>query len=321
MMKLVGSFFRLIRYPNLLFMVVTQFLFYFCILSPAIHPNSFFPSEFYLLTLLALSTVLIAAGGYIINDYFDVKIDLINKPDEVIIDRVISRRWAILWHLILSATGILVGAYISFVTRNWLILFSNIVCVILLWLYSTTFKKKLLSGNIIISALTAWVVMVVFFFTDHFSPGLLPDLRIHENINNNLHRRLIRIAFLYAGFAFVISLVREVIKDMEDMEGDARYGCKTMPLEWGIPVAKVFIGVWLMVLIGALLAIQFYAMYLGWWWSILYCIVLIVIPLISITRKLYRATNTTHFSTISRSVKLVMLTGIVSMVFFKIYLA
>lgn len=320
-MKLVGSFFRLIRYPNLLFMVVTQFLFYFCILSPAIHPNSFFPSEFYLLTLLALSTVLIAAGGYIINDYFDVKIDLINKPDEVIIDRVISRRWAILWHLILSATGILVGAYISFVTRNWLILFSNIVCVILLWLYSTTFKKKLLSGNIIISALTAWVVMVVFFFTDHFSPGLLPDLRIHENINNNLHRRLIRIAFLYAGFAFVISLVREVIKDMEDMEGDARYGCKTMPLEWGIPVAKVFIGVWLMVLIGALLAIQFYAMYLGWWWSILYCIVLIVIPLISITRKLYRATNTTHFSTISRSVKLVMLTGIVSMVFFKIYLA
>ncbi len=320
-MKLVGSFFKLIRYPNLLFMVITQFLFYFCILSPAIHPGSFFLSEFYLLSLLSLSTVLIAAGGYIINDYFDVKIDLINKPDAVIIDKIIPRRWAILWHLALSAAGILAGAYISFVTGNWLIVFSNIVCVILLWLYSTTFKKKLLSGNIIISALTAWVVMVVFFFTDHFSPGLLPDWRVHESLNNNVHRRLIRISFLYAGFAFVVSLIREVIKDLEDMEGDARYGCKTMPLEWGIPVAKVFIAVWLMVLIGALLAIQFYAMYLGWWWSILYSMIFLVVPLVSILQKLYRATHTPHFTILSRSVKLVMLAGIVSMVFFKIYQA
>ncbi len=320
-MKLVSSFCKLIRYPNLLFMIATQFLFYFCVLSPAIHPGSFFRAEFYLLTLLSLSTVLIAAGGYIINDYFDVKIDLVNKPGEVIIDRVIPRRWAILWHLLLSAAGILIGGYISWFTHNWLIVLSNIVCVILLWLYSTTFKKKLLSGNIIISALTAWVIMVVFFFTDYFSPGLLPDWRVHENLNNNIHRRLIRISFLYAGFAFVISLVREVIKDMEDMEGDAKYGCKTMPLEWGIPVAKVFIGVWLMVLIGALLSIQFYAMYLGWWWSILYCMALIVAPLIAVTKNLYEATNAADFSRLSRSVKLVMLTGIISMVFFKIYQA
>lgn len=105
------------------------------------------------------------------------------------------------------------------------------------------------------------------------------------------------------------------------MEGDARYGCKTMPLEWGIPVAKVFIAVWLMVLIGALLAIQFYAMYLGWWWSILYSMIFLVVPLVSILQKLYRATHTPHFTILSRSVKLVMLAGIVSMVFFKIYQA
>jgi len=320
-MKLASSFFKLIRYPNLLFMVVTQFLFYFCILSPAIHPDNFLPAEFYLLTLLTLSTVLIAAAGYIINDYFDVNIDWINKPDEVIIDRIIPRRHAIIWHLLLSAAGITVGAYISYVTRNWLIVLSNIGCVMLLWVYSTTFKKKLLIGNIIISALTAWVILVVFFFTDYFSPGLLPDWRLHQNINNDVHRRLIRISFLYAGFAFVISLVREVIKDMEDMEGDAKYGCKTMPLEWGIPVAKVFIGVWLMVLTGALMAIQFYAMYLGWWWSILYATVFIIVPLISVTQKLYQASNTRDFARLSKTVKLVMLTGIISMVFFKIHLS
>ncbi|MBX3238795.1 MAG: geranylgeranylglycerol-phosphate geranylgeranyltransferase [Chitinophagaceae bacterium] len=320
-MKLVISFLRLVRYPNLLFIAATQFLFYFCILSPAVHPDVFLPEEFSLLSLLVLSSVFIAAGGYIINDYFDFKIDLVNKPGQVIVDKTIPRRWAIIWHWIFSAAGVLLGCYISWVTKNWLIAFSNIVCVILLWLYSTTFKKKLLSGNIIISLLTAWVVLVVFFFTDHFSPGLLPNLTAGNNANREVHRRLIRISFLYAGFAFIISLIREVVKDMEDMEGDARYGCKTMPIVWGIPVSKVFTGVWLMVLTGALASIQFYALYLKWWWSIVYCVLFIIAPLLIITKRLYEATTAEQFGKLSGAVKFVMLTGILSMVFFKIYLA
>lgn len=128
-----------------------------------------------------------------------------------------------------------------------------------------------------------------------------------------------RLAFLYGGFAFIISLVREVIKDMEDREGDERYGCRTMPIVWGIPVAKVFTGVWLMALTGALIAIQIYAIYLSWWLSALYCIILIIIPLLWITKKLYHATVAADFGRLSGMVKFVMLTGIFSMVFFKLY--
>lgn len=318
-MKMVGAFFRLIRYQNLIFIGITQCLFYFCILYPAIHPNEFFSDEFGLFLLLVFSSVFIAAGGYVINDYFDLNIDQVNKPNRIIVEKVIHRRWAIIWHWIFSTAGVVMGFYISFVTRNWLIGLSNVVCVLLLWVYSTTFKKKLLSGNIIISLLTAWVVFVVFFFIDYFPSNIIPGWQMHGAVEEHVHRRVMRLTFLYGGFAFVISLIREVIKDMEDMEGDARYGCKTMPIVWGIPVAKVFTGVWLMVLTGSLLAIQFYAMYLGWWWSILYCTLLIIIPLLWIARKLYVATTSSDFGYLSGAVKFVMLTGILSMFFFKLY--
>lgn len=313
------AFFRLVRYPNLIFIAITQFLFYFCIVSPTVHPESFFPDEFLLLSLLVLSSVFIAAGGYIINDYFDLNIDLVNKPGRIVVEKVIPRRWAILLHWLFSLVGIVLGFYISYVTKNWLIGFSNIICVLLLWVYSTTFKKKLLSGNIIISLLTAWVVLIIFFFIDHISSSSLQNWHISNQIDDASHRRIMRLAFLYGGFAFVISIIREVIKDMEDMEGDARFGCKTMPIVWGIPVAKVFAGVWLMALTGSLLAIQIYAMYLGWWWSILYCVTLIIIPLLWITRKLYQATTSADFGYLSGAVKFVMLTGILSMIFFRFY--
>ncbi len=313
------AFFRLVRYPNLIFIAVTQFLFYFSIVAPSIHPGVFYADELLLLSLIVVSSVFIAAGGYIINDYFDLNIDLVNKPGRIVVEKVIPRRWAILLHWFFSIAGILIGFYVSYITKNWWIGFSNIVCVLLLWVYSTTFKKKLLSGNIIISILTAWVVLIVFFFVDHISGSSMPGWQISTHVNEEAHRRIMRLAFLYGGFAFIISLIREVIKDMEDREGDERFGCRTMPIVWGIPVAKVFTGVWLMALTGALVAIQVYAIYLGWWLSVVYCVLLIIIPLLWITRRLYTATVAADFGYLSGAVKFVMLTGILSMIFFKLY--
>ena len=131
--------------------------------------------------------------------------------------------------------------------------------------------------------------------------------------------KLFKYAIVYAGFAFIISLIREVIKDMEDMEGDAKYGCKTMPIVWGIPATKVFTAVWLIVLTSALIIIQVYALYLGWWWSVLYSVAAIIIPLLWILQKLYQAKVTKDYQQLSTAVKLVMLAGILSMIFFKIY--
>ena len=106
---------------------------------------------------------------------------------------------------------------------------------------------------------------------------------------------------------------------MEDVEGDRRYGCKTMPIVWGITATKVFVAVWLVVLIATLLIVQIYALRLGWWISVLYCLVLVIAPLIWILKKLFTADTPRDFHRLSTVVKLAMFTGIISMIFFKIY--
>jgi 4-hydroxybenzoate polyprenyltransferase len=316
-MKLASSFFRLIRWPNLLFIALTQCLFYCCVILPSL------PATYYLLPhklttqlfiLLVVASVFIAAAGYIINDYFDINIDQVNKPGKMVVEKIIPRRWAILLHFVISTTGVAISLYVSCKT-TWIIVLANIGCTLLLWFYSTTFKKKLLSGNIIISALTAWTVIVLYFAAN---TTYLNTLSQPSGIIFAM-KRIFKFAALYAGFAFIISLIREVIKDIEDMEGDAKYNCKTMPIEWGVPAAKVFAGVWLVVLTGAIALVVFYMLLSGWWATALYCLVLIL-SLLWILRKLYRAQAAADYHAISSKIKLVMLAGILSILLLKLYL-
>lgn len=255
---------------------------------------------------LVFASVCIAAAGYIINDYFDVNIDLINKPSKLIVDRYIKRRWAIVWHIVLSFTGLVISCYVGYKLRNFYIPIFNFAAIIVLWFYSTTFKKKLLIGNILISLLTAWVILVLTF-SEH---------PVHVISSDVYWKRLIKVSFIYAGFAFIISLIREVIKDMEDMQGDAKYGSTTMPIVWGLQVSKVFAAVWLVVIICGVAGVQIYVIQLGWWLSAVYSLFAIIIPLAWILRKLYAAQSPKDFHQLSNAVKLVMLTGILSMIFF-----
>ncbi len=313
-MKLLVAFFRLVRSLNLLFIVISQLLFHYCIVVPVFQQaNAPLPLSMPLFILLILSSVFIAAAGYIINDYFDRNIDQVNKPRKLVVEKIINRRWAILWHMGLSLLGIMLSFYIAWKTKAWWLAPVNTGCVIALWFYSTTFKRKLLSGNILISLLTAWVVLVVGFLVHYLviiDPGSYPGVNASK---------LMRLTFLYGGFAFIISLVREVIKDIEDMQGDERYGCRTMPIVWGVQSSKVFVATWLVVLIAALIIVQAYVLPFRWWWSAIYCVTVVITPLIYILRKLFRAASRADFHHLSSWVKLVMLTGIISMVFFKLY--
>ena len=311
----VPAFFRLVRWPNLLFIALTQSLFYFCILIPSfyqgnpIHENILKPVYF---ALLSFSSVLIAAAGYIINDYFDLHIDRVNKPDKVVVEKIIKRRWAIIWHWFLSGLGIAIGFYLSWKLRNIFIGPSNTLCVLLLWFYSTTFKKKLLIGNVLISLLTAWVIGVLY----------LCEFRLHRFVDPEFHSALSRIykfAVVYASFAFIISLVREVIKDMEDMEGDARYGRRTMPLVWGLNAAKFFCVTWLAILVIALIFIQFYVLQFRWWLTIIFTCFLVIYPILLVLKKLSRATEPSQFHKLSQMIKSIMMMGILSMIFLKYY--
>jgi 4-hydroxybenzoate polyprenyltransferase len=254
---------------------------------------------------------MIAAAGYIINDYFDLNIDQVNKPGNIIIQKFIKRRWAIFWHLSLSFAGVLITFIISWKIGKWIIGVVNLATVFLLLFYSTTFKKKLLIGNIIISLLTAWVVFVLYMSELDFATFT------QQPYYNMAMTKIFKLSVLYGGFAFVISLVREVIKDMEDIKGDEEYGCRTMPVIWGIPASKVFAGVWLMVLILAVVILLVYAMLIGWFVAALFALFLIVVPLMTILRNLYVAVTSNQFHAISSLIKLVMFTGIISMVFFK----
>lgn len=321
-MKLVTAFLRLIRWPNLVFIVVTQCLFYYLITLTIFNSYTAVPvlTE-KLFWFIVVSSVFIAAAGYIINDYFDLNIDRVNKPDKLVVEKIIKRRWAIIWHLVLSFAGLVISTWVCIKLFDWHTLLAgaiNLLCVIALWLYSTNYKRQLLIGNILISLLTSWTILILYVVNTKswFMTKIMYDTKHNYDMAS---ARLFKYAVLYAGFAFIISLIREVIKDMEDMEGDAKYGCKTMPIVWGIPSTKVFTAVWLIVAVAALVIIQVYALYLGWWWSAAYCVVTIIIPLLWILKKLYQAQVAKDYHQLSTAIKLVMLAGILSMVFFKIY--
>lgn len=310
-MKLIPAFLKLIRVLNLLFIVVTQALFQYSIVVPMLRGNSHSPAlPLKLFIVLSLSSVLIAAAGYIINDYFDLNIDRINKPGRIVVEKVIKRRWAIIWHWVLSFCGVVLGFYVGWKAGTFWIGYANLGCVVALWFYSTTFKKKLLSGNVIISLLTAWVVLVVGFVTHY---RMLTDISFYGAQNAS---RLLRFTFLYAGFAFIICLVREVVKDIEDMAGDAKYGCRTMPIVWGVHVSKVFAGTWLTVLTAALMIVFAYVLQFKWWLTAAYCLLFVIVPLLIILNKLFKAGTTREFNELSILIKVVMFTGMLSMVFF-----
>jgi 4-hydroxybenzoate polyprenyltransferase len=261
---------------------------------------------------LVLASLFIAAAGYVINDYFDINIDEINKPEKMVVDKLINRRWAIAWHFMLSFTGLVFTVLALPVLSKWYLVLANIACIALLWFYSTRFKKSLLIGNIVISLLTAWTILIVFFSKvsvgNAFAPG------------SHSQPKFFRLAFLYAGFAFLCSLIREAIKDIEDIKGDERYGSRSMPIAWGVNASKVYIAVWMIALIIILLTLQIYILQFRWWELVVYGLLTVTLPLVLIFRKLFKASTAKDYHNLSNGMKLVMLAGILSMVFFYFYL-
>lgn len=309
-MALFFAFLRLIRWPNLVFIAITQWLVYLCLYRPLMEPSdSGFNGN---ITLWILASVFIAAAGYVINDYFDINIDEVNRPDRQVVDKIISRRWAMLWHLVLSVWGLALTALAVDWSAHAYLFFANLGCVFALWFYSTRLKKTLLVGNILIALLTSWTIWVIFL--SRFS---WIELFVHPG---EAQQKFTRIVVLYASFSFVITLIREAVKDMEDRIGDAKAGCRTMPIVWGFPAAKVYTGVWTVVLLGSLMVVHTYVLPFGWWVASLYALTTLISPLVIFISKLIPANQPADFTELSRILKWVMLAGILSLIFFYILL-
>ncbi|GAB3999449.1 geranylgeranylglycerol-phosphate geranylgeranyltransferase [Spirosoma daeguense] len=280
------GFLRLIRVQNLLIVMLTQFLARMFLVGP--QPDEQPISHLRLLIdpslwLLSVSTVCIAAAGYIINDYFDVKIDLINKPERVIIGRYLKRRIAIGVHQVLNVVGCLIGLYLS----KWVFLV-DVVSVTLLWFYSAQFKRQPFVGNLIVSLLTAFSLIVLAVY----------------------YRQNVDMLLIYALFSFGISLIREIIKDMQDIRGDARFGCRTLPIVWGLRRTKyllyVLIGAFVISLFLIALSLQNFRLNL--------IFLLLAIPLSWLIYRLVIADTRRDFGYLSGLCKLIMLMGVVSMI-------
>ena len=313
-MNLVGAFIKMVRLPNLFFIVLTQILFHVSVLDKILYPIGMRPViDGWDFLLLSAASVLIAAAGYIINDYFDINIDQVNKPKGNVVDTVVSRRWAMAWHFILSGLGLLLSAVISWRTGLWYILLGNFGCVLLLFGYSVSLKRKLLIGNIVIALLSAWVILVICFSQIGIPFRGVPGVNEESN-------KIIRIGILYAAFAFISTVIREAIKDIEDMQGDAKYGCRTMPIVWGVNATKVYVAVWLVVILALLVVLQVYVFRFGWWVAMAYSVVFIIAPFVFIFLRLFKAATQKDYHQLSNWTKLVMLSGLLSMIFFYFYL-
>jgi 4-hydroxybenzoate polyprenyltransferase len=310
-MKILGAFLNLVRYPNLVFIFLTQYLLQYAVIKPLFGwynvSTTLNDLQFF---LLSLSTVLIAAAGNIINDYFDINIDQVNKPERIIIDRLISRRWAIVWHTIFNVVGVSIGFLLGWEIGYPLLGITQLCCSGLLWFYSTAYKRQLLIGNIVISLLTAVTVMVVGFY----EPKLYKEI---NEINAPAVYLLLRIILLYAAFAFLISMIREIVKDLEDMKGDSWLGCRTMPIVYGVNASKDVAYVLSFILIALILFVQVKIFPWKWYGAIIYLFFLVQLPLLLMMYRLKKAVSPQDFHKVSSFIKLIMLTGIISMLFFK----
>jgi 4-hydroxybenzoate polyprenyltransferase len=309
-------FLKLIRWPDLLIVILTMVLMRYAILEPLLGRTgitmysiagnatsmSLQLSSFDFL-LLVIATVLITAGGYVINDYFDIQTDLINRG-KVIVGNKIPRRQAMMWHNIFNICGVAGGFYVASKTGLIWLGFLFLIVSGLLYFYSSTYKRQFLIGNIIVAVLTAIIPMMVVIFE-------APVLYQYYAVNAIKMPDLSKIFYWIGGFAlfaFLTTLSREIIKDIEDFEGDVAYGRNTVPVIIGVSGAKI-VSVCL-VFVTLLMIYAAWYLYIKDFISLFYISVTLALPLIFIIYQVIVSKSRKQLHSASRLMKLVMLSGI-----------
>ena len=224
MSKLI-AFLKLVRLKNLIIIAITQLLIKFSLINPFLSDFILSNNQFY---LLVLATVFITASGYIINDIYDVKTDKINKEEKRIIGKSINSRNAIAWYISFNIIGLSLGCYIAYLVKKPLFSLIFFYCIFSLWTYSKRMKSSFLLGNLQVSLLTALSIFNVALF------DILPN-----GINkNNGELMIFKIILCYTAFSFITTFIREIVKDLEDMEGDKKIQAKTLAITYGIEKTK-----------------------------------------------------------------------------------
>ncbi|TYB71495.1 prenyltransferase [Bizionia saleffrena] len=298
------SFLKLIRYKNLLMVAVVQLLIKYA-LFPAFAIDTTLSSLGF--AFLILSTVCIAAGGYIINDIYDVETDTINKPNKVIIGKKIKENIAYNLYFAFTITGVLLGFYLSQTIGKPAFFSLFVVIAALLYIYAIYLKQIAVAGNIIISLLVGFSIIIVGVFE------LIPAITLS---NQSIQSTMFEVLTDYAVFAFLINFIREIVKDIIDVDGDHKQGMQTLPILLGkLRTGKTAFGV----TIFTIFVISYYISAYLFMHSdaIAYFLIAVIGPLIYTAIKLFMAKTKSQFKHVSLMLKVIMVTGMFSMLLYR----
>ncbi|MCX6232051.1 MAG: geranylgeranylglycerol-phosphate geranylgeranyltransferase [Bacteroidetes bacterium] len=304
------NFLKLIRWKNLLIIILIQYFTRYFIIAPfyKLQNISLQMGDLDFL-LLVFAIVLLAAAGYIINDIFDLQIDRINKPDKLIVDNSISEKKANIIYVIMNTVAVLIGVYLGYKVGSINLGLSFLVCIAMFYFYSLKYKRLFLWGNFVIAFLGGFLLIIVWlfeFFAVRNNPLVFTEgLKIYWTISYFI--------FAYALFSFIITLIREFIKDIEDMEGDSKWGCTTLPVVVGVENTKKIAALlsFLSVAILAFFQMKLKDMDLGYFAGIL--MITVQLPFVFLGYKIWTAKAQEDYHFISNLTKIMMVIGILTM--------
>ncbi len=254
--------------------------------------------------LLVLSTVLIAAGGYVINNIFDQETDNDNKPNDVIVGKSISETQAYNLYFALTVSGVALGFYLSNVIQKPGFASIFILIAATLYLYASSLKQMMLIGNVVVALLLSFSVIIIGIF------DLYPATVIE---NQQQMKVFFSILLDYAIFAFMINILREMIKDIQDMDGDYNQGMNTLPIAIGkLRTCKIIFILSIIPILVILLYINKYLLDLLW--VTIYLLLFVCGPLILFTVKMLKAHTKKEFYFLSLLLKWILFFGILSVV-------
>ncbi|MBK9734515.1 MAG: geranylgeranylglycerol-phosphate geranylgeranyltransferase [Saprospiraceae bacterium] len=291
----------ILRPKNLVIIGVTQVIQYYCIILPNINVPALNSTLFY---LLVLDTMLLAASGFVINDIFDYSYDLVNKPKRTYIPNNISANTAKIYYLFLVIAGLLVAIYIAIMIKNIALISIYPIAAAMLFVYSYTFKNSILLGNVLVSLFVGLVSGIVIF-AERNSVQAMTDVGKKQFV--------IEVFCFYMTFSFFVNMLREIIKDIEDIDGDKSAGILTFPIKYGISKTKK-ICIFIIVMLNLMLIIwmKFTSIHMDIRISS-FLIIFIAAPLVVLIQLLTKSRHKEDYSKISIILKWIMVAGLISL--------
>ena len=307
--EIIKPYLQLLRVGNLTFVAILLYVMEKWVATPLLQLEQFGElMPWWILTLLIVSVIGIAAGGYVINDYFDVKIDRINRPDNLVVTRIISRDAAMNLFYGLTAVGVIAGTVVAWWAHSWTLLFTYIVIPGLLWFYSASYKRMFLVGNLVVAFASAIVPLLVAIANADYLHHLYQNALAYSPIVGELYVW----TGGFAAFAFLLTWVREIVKDIEDIEGDREMECRTLPIVWGDKVAKMIATILLVVIATLIVYILFAVLPFSHEWKSLptrYVVFGLIVPILCSIVLLWAANNRTEYHRVQTIIKFAMFMG------------